>query len=350
MEVVKLSVEGLTNQSIAEKISDKFETEVTDLNIGQFLKRNKNKTMNIIKEDKKFQGKLVEQYFDTMKQLQTLNSELWKFFYELRKNPEYKDKIIVCKHCSKKMTLNIQSYGLLLKTAEQILKQIAHVDAVLGKLKQKSFNIQYNYVDLSKKISFILPQLLNDMEKRGIVKVNKKRLKVYQGGKKMEYDEDDKEKEGERIMVKEKQHLCELTPIPMEKWGKDHWSTLAYLETLAVDKGGWAIPVNARMRTNEIRHPHLTGHHFANQSGSKYPTRLKEGEVKEHDDWDCVDDATEEGLVEDVGTGMNRAYKFTKLGKEVMAKLRQFKMDGGNFKDFVFENKGLLKLKKETAQ
>ena len=143
-------------------------------------------------------------------------------------------------------------------------------------------------------------------------------------------------------MSEDKQHLCELEPTPMSKWGKDHWSTLAYLETLAVDKGGWAIPVNARMRTNEIRHPHLLGNTgFSSNAlnGSGYPTRLKEGEIEGHDDWDCVDDAIEEELVEDVGTGLNRAYKFTKLGKRVIAKLRQFKMDGGNFGDFVFEAK-----------
>lgn len=140
---------------------------------------------------------------------------------------------------------------------------------------------------------------------------------------------------------------CEMEHIPMSKWGKDHWSTLAYLETLAVDggKSGLAIPVRMRMRTNEIRHPHLIGNPGFSSSalhGSGYPTRLKDGEVEGHDDWDCVDDATEEGITEDVGTGLNRAYKFTKLGKEVMAKLRQFKMDGGNFRDFVFEKESTV--------
>lgn len=138
------------------------------------------------------------------------------------------------------------------------------------------------------------------------------------------------------------QHLCELEPIPMSRWGKDHWSTLAYLETLAVDSSfkGVAKPVNARMRTNEKRRPHLVGnvgYPTSALNGSQYPTRLKDGEVKDHDDWDCVDDAVEEGLIEDVGTGLNRAYKFTKLGMKVMAKLREFKQEGGNFHDFVFE-------------
>ena len=81
--------------------------------------------------------------------------------------------------------------------------------------------------------------------------------------------------------MSEQQHLCELKPIPMNKWGKDHWSTLIYLETLAVDNKGFAKPENIRMRTNEIRHPHLVGHTFPGSnalSGSAYPTKLKEGE------------------------------------------------------------------------
>ena len=137
-----------------------------------------------------------------------------------------------------------------------------------------------------------------------------------------------------------KQDFCELTPISIEKWGKDHWSTFAYLETLAVDGGkdGWAIPVRERMRTNEITHPHLLGNTFGggeSSYASKYPTRLKEGEVEGHDDWDCIDDMVKEGLLEDVGSGLNRAFIFTKLGKKVAGELRKHKMNGGNFKDFV---------------
>ena len=82
--------------------------------------------------------------------------------------------------------------------------------------------------------------------------------------------------------MNKKQDFCELEHIPMSKWGKDHWSTFAYLETLAVDggKGGWAIPEKARMRTNKKRHPHLlgsTGFSSDALNGSKYPTRLKDG-------------------------------------------------------------------------
>ena len=145
-----------------------------------------------------------------------------------------------------------------------------------------------------------------------------------------------------------KQDFCELIPIPMEKWGKDHWSTFAYLETLAVDggKNGWAIPDRKRMRTNEIRHPHLLGNSgFISESfhASKYPTILKEGKVDGHDDWDCVDDIVKEGLLEDVGSGLNRAFTFTKLGKRVVGELRKHKMEGKSFSEFAFTEKDEVK-------
>ena len=53
-----------------------------------------------------------------------------------------------------------------------------------------------------------------------------------------------------------------------------------------------------------------------------------------------MDDAIEERLVEDVGTGLNRIYKFTKSGKKVVAKLREFKQEGGQFRNFVFKQDG----------
>lgn len=122
--------------------------------------------------------------------------------------------------------------------------------------------------------------------------------------------------------------------IQITNWGKDHWSTFAYVETLAVENKGIAVPDNVRMRTNEKTHPHLVGHLLGNMGGSKYPTRLKNKEILGHDDWDCLDDAVEEGLLEDVGTGLNRAFKLTEKGMKVAAMLREHKMKGGTFSTF----------------
>ena len=200
--VIQLNVEGLTHQAAADKINEEFQLEITGEEVKGFIGRQRDKSLDLIKTDKKYQEKVLDEYFNTVQQLKEVNSQMWEFFYELRKNPEYKDKIVVCPKCKHRLTLNIQSYGLLLKTADTILRQIEHVDRIIGKLKGAS-NITYNFVDLSKKLAIAVPTLLHQMEQKGIVKVNKKRLKLYQGGKKMEYkdepeddfddDEDDEE-------------------------------------------------------------------------------------------------------------------------------------------------------------
>jgi hypothetical protein len=48
--------------------------------------------------------------------------------------------------------------------------------------------------------------------------------------------------------------------------------------------------------------------------GGKYPTRLKDGEQPNHDDWSCVEDFMALGLVEDDGTGLNPVLRFTDAG------------------------------------
>jgi hypothetical protein len=122
--------------------------------------------------------------------------------------------------------------------------------------------------------------------------------------------------------------------IAPELWGKDHWAAFAYLDWLAMNYNGVAQPDLKRMRTNEKTHPALVGSLFGNRGGSAYATRLKVGEVVGHDDWDCVDDAVEAGLVKDIGTGINRAFVFTKRGNRVMAELNAWKKQGKNFRDF----------------
>lgn len=118
-------------------------------------------------------------------------------------------------------------------------------------------------------------------------------------------------------------------PVPLSKFGKDHWSTFAYIETRCVDHGG--VPSIPHMRCDKDRHP------FFAHSGSdkKYPTRAKSGEIKNHDDWDCLDDCELVGFVENTGTNLHRVYKMTPLGCAVASQLRKHKADGGNFGDFI---------------
>jgi hypothetical protein len=130
--------------------------------------------------------------------------------------------------------------------------------------------------------------------------------------------------------------------VPIVKWGKDHWSAFAYIEVLQVENGGLtkgiAIPDRRRMRCNPHTHPGVVNISPAGtlMDGSKYPTRLFEGEIAGHDDWDCLSDAVAAGLLEDVGTGVNPAYRLTKLGRDAANKLREHKAAGGRFATFKF--------------
>jgi hypothetical protein len=116
-------------------------------------------------------------------------------------------------------------------------------------------------------------------------------------------------------------------PIPMGEFGKDHWSTFAYVETLVVDG---EQPRRERMRCDANRHPQFAHGEFKD----KFPTRTKKGEVKNHDDWDCLDDCEVVGLIENTGTNLHRVYKLTTLGWTVASQLRQHKANGGNFHSF----------------
>ena len=120
--------------------------------------------------------------------------------------------------------------------------------------------------------------------------------------------------------------------IPVTDWGKDHWSTLAYIETLLVDGGkGVAVPHIKRMRCDEQVHPELAWRRFE----KNYPTYLAGGVLLDrHDDWSCLDDAVAAGFLLGEGTGIRPAYKATPLGLDVMAALRRHKATGGMFGNF----------------
>lgn len=103
-----------------------------------------------------------------------------------------------------------------------------------------------------------------------------------------------------------------VPPVPMSRWGKDHWSTFAYVETRIVDHRGRLD--HDHMRTHARRHPMMIAAKrrvsLGSRDGSRYPTRLKRalplGQVTgepqpvllpDHDDYDCIDDAIAAGLL-----------------------------------------------------
>jgi hypothetical protein len=83
--------------------------------------------------------------------------------------------------------------------------------------------------------------------------------------------------------------------IREELWGRDHKSTLLYVETRAVDHAG--VLGNAQLRIDASRHPTFLAPRSA-QNGKDYPTRLRDGYMEyDHDDLDCILDMWAAGFV-----------------------------------------------------
>jgi hypothetical protein len=104
--------------------------------------------------------------------------------------------------------------------------------------------------------------------------------------------------------------LGRTEPVPLARWGKDHWGTFAYVETRWVDHRGMLS--HDQMRCDQRRHPAFYAAKrrvLTNADGNRYPTRLKtetpgaDGhwgtvDLPGHDDYDCLDDAISAGLIE----------------------------------------------------
>lgn len=139
--------------------------------------------------------------------------------------------------------------------------------------------------------------------------------------------------------------------IPMNQWGKDHWSTLAYLETVMVDCAGFQVGADPRMRSNrrnarvmreQCARPKRSAHRWSPcvVMNPEHGTRLNDGKVlSNHDDWMCVQDMAEAGLftVGVDGVEPGQTLHLSPRGLELCAQLRAHKAQGGKFANFTPE-------------
>lgn len=135
--------------------------------------------------------------------------------------------------------------------------------------------------------------------------------------------------------------------IPVEFWGKDHYSVLSYIESIMVDCGGFEVGTDPRMRSNrrnfrvlmdgnrDPRRPGSNRWQMAVVMDPKYTSYLKDGATCEnHDDWCCIQDMAGAGLIlGNVEPGV--MLHLSPLGRRFVVALREFKANGGNFAEFI---------------
>jgi hypothetical protein len=196
-----------------------------------------------------------------------------------------------------------------------------------------------------------------------------------------------------------------IEPVPMNRWGKDHWTTFAYVEDAWVNHSG--LLDHDRLRCDRSRHPMFYASKrmmlragSGSADGSRYATRLKTEELGDnglygavdlfgHDDYDCLNDAIVAGLIEvrmpeprephhDVYldargkvaripggeaieggpmTGLRQlwlmtaaSFRLTELGQDVARELRAFWAAGNNSHQFVPSAACLLRSGKGAGQ
>ncbi len=136
--------------------------------------------------------------------------------------------------------------------------------------------------------------------------------------------------------------------VNIANWSKDHWSTLAYIETVMVECGGFQIGLDCRMRSNRrnfrVMHEQCPRPKRAKQDGTravcmdpKYTSRVKNSTTVDHDDWCCIQDMAVAELftvgVEQIQPGV--VLHLSEAGKAMIAALRAHKATGGQFAAFV---------------
>lgn len=137
--------------------------------------------------------------------------------------------------------------------------------------------------------------------------------------------------------------------IPMVLWGKDHWTTLTYMETVMVECGGFQVGLDPRMRSHRVhyrvmyqkcRRPKRPSPQYAGVvMRPEHSTILNDGQqVPNHDDWCCIQDIAHEGLLTIPVDHIQPKIELhlSEKGQVIVAKLRQHLMAGGSFGNFIY--------------
>lgn len=148
-------------------------------------------------------------------------------------------------------------------------------------------------------------------------------------------------------------HFTSEQYIPISYWSKDHWSTLAYIDSVMTDQGGFQVGFDIRMRQNR-RNYRVMSEQCPRPRRNSRPARIgamASGAVmtptdttvlccgattESHDDWSCVQDMAQAGFFDGSPEQIEPCVviHFSELGHAAMDRLRRHKQNGGSFTDF----------------
>ncbi len=140
--------------------------------------------------------------------------------------------------------------------------------------------------------------------------------------------------------------------IDITRFGKDHWDLLTHIEYRIMNHKGVLSLTHLRIKHPALQQNRLGEnlwkpeygtklHGYWNEDGSVNP-KLK---ILDHDDYDCLDDLENAGLIKSWGTGLHPAYKLTKKGVRVVGLLILHKQEGKHYASFVLSESELKKVR-----
>ena len=136
--------------------------------------------------------------------------------------------------------------------------------------------------------------------------------------------------------------------IPLEFWGKHHWSTLAYVDSVMTDCAGFEVGADARMKSNRRNFrvmlelnplPKRAGRRLVGGCVMRpqHTSVLKEATSQNHDDWCCIQDMAAEGLfrlIREDHVEPGAILCWSDRGQVLANALRAHKQAAGSFADF----------------
>lgn len=126
--------------------------------------------------------------------------------------------------------------------------------------------------------------------------------------------------------------------VPVEKWGRDHWSMLAYFRSIEVDRGQFLVVADPRMRLGRRHYRVLGAAEPCLPMDPKCGSRLNDDTyIPRHDDVHCLGDFANAGLLASSGNlevEPGDALHLSEKGIQLVEALQQHKASGRSFSNF----------------